>query len=205
MNILIVAATESEIPLLKSGPRGPHQIDVLVTGVGMVATSAHTAQALARSKYDMAFNFGVCGSFDPAYPPGTVVHVTRDRISELGCEDGDEFLPIEKLGLGAEGDVVNTNPPDNPVLRGLQRVNGITVNTVHGSDRSIAAVLERFRPEVESMEGAAFAYACDISDLPYAQVRAVSNIVERRNRKAWKLDVAVRNLNDVAVRILDGL
>ena len=90
-------------------------------------------------------------------------------------------------------------------LRELPRVNGITVNTVHGSEQSIAAVLERFRPEVESMEGAAFAYACDISDVPYAQVRAVSNIVERRNRKAWKLDVAIRNLNDVAIRMLDAV
>ena len=205
MNILIVTATEGEISLLKSGPRGQHTLDVLVTGVGMVATAARTAQALGRGTYDLALNLGVCGSFDPAYAPGTVVHVTRDRISELGCEDGEEFLPIEQLGLGAEGDVVNTNPPDNRALRELPRVNAITVNTVHGSEQSIAAVLERFRPEVESMEGAAFAYACDISDIAYAQVRAVSNIVERRNRKAWKLDVAIRNLNDAAIRILDAL
>lgn len=204
MKILIVAATASEISL-ESGPRGAHTVDVLITGVGMVATAARTAQALARTSYDVALNFGVCGSFDPAYPPGTVVHVTRDRISELGCEDGDDFVAIEQLGLGAEGDVVNSSPPGNPVLRELARVNGITVNTVHGSEQSIAAVLERFRPEVESMEGAAFAYACDISEVSYAQVRAVSNIVERRNRKAWKLDVAIRNLNDVAMRILDTL
>ena len=32
------------------------------------------------------------------------------------------------------------------------------------------------------MEGAAFMYACLIQGVPFAQVRAVSNIVERRNR-----------------------
>ena len=205
MTVLIIAATELEIPLIKSGMRGAHEIDVLITGVGMVATAARTAQALARKSYDVAFNFGVCGSFDPSLPPGSVVQVMRDRLSELGCEDGDTFLTIEQLGFNAEGDVVNTNPLDNAALSELPRVNGITVNTVHGSDASIAAVLERFRPEVESMEGAAFAYACDISDVRYAQVRAVSNIVERRNRTAWQLDLAVRNLNDTAARILDAL
>lgn len=205
MNILVIAATEGEIPLLKSGSRGSHTVDVLITGVGMIATAARTAQALASKTYDVAFNFGICGSFDPAYSPGTVVHVTRDRLSEFGCENGDDFLTIEQLGLGAEGDVVNSNPPDNRALRELPRVNAITVNTVHGSEESIAAVVERFRPEVESMEGAAFAYACDISDVRYAQVRAVSNVVERRDRKAWKLDVAIRNLNDAAIRILDAL
>jgi futalosine hydrolase len=53
------------------------------------------------------------------------------------------------------------------------------------------------------MEGAAFAYACAISKVPYAQVRAVSNVVERRNRTAWQLDHAIRHLNEAALRILD--
>ena len=205
MKILVVAATELEIPRLERGARGAHHIDVVITGLGMVATAARTAQALARDRYDLALNFGVCGSFDPAFPPGAVVHVTRDRVSELGAESGDAFLTVEELGFTAQGDVVNSYPPDIPALRQLPRVNGITVNTVHGDERTIAAVLQRFRPEVESMEGAAFAYACDISDVRYAQVRAVSNIVERRNRSAWQLDLAVRNLNEAAVRILDSV
>ena len=41
------------------------------------------------------------------------------------------------------------------------------------------------------MEGAAFMYACLIAGVPFAQVRAVSNRVERRNRAAW--DLAGRN------------
>jgi futalosine hydrolase len=205
VKILIVAATELEIPQIKGGARGAHHIDVLITGVGMVATAARTAQALSRGNYDLAFNFGLCGSFDPAFGPGVVVHITRDRIAELGAEDGEGFLPIEDLALNAQGDVVNSNPPQNRALGELPRVNAITVNTVHGAEATIAAVLERFRPEVESMEGAAFAYACDISDVRYAQVRAVSNIVERRNRGAWQLELAVQKLDAAANAILDSL
>ena len=82
-------------------------------------------------------------------------------------------------------------------------MNGITVNTVHGSERSIAAVTERFQPQVESMEGAAFMYACLIHGLVFAQVRAVSNIVERRNRAAWKIATAIDALGQTARRILD--
>jgi futalosine hydrolase len=55
------------------------------------------------------------------------------------------------------------------------------------------------------MEGAAFMYACAINGLPFAQVRAVSNFVERRNRQAWKIAEATRSLADVGLRILDGL
>lgn len=203
MHILVVAATELEIPRLISGPRGAHSIEVLVTGVGMVATAAHCAQALAHSRYDLAFNFGLCGSFDEALPPGTVVHVVEDRLAELGAEDGDAFLPIEELGLGQSSLIVNEAAPQNAALLELPRVCGITVNTVHGSEDSIAAVVTRCAPQVESMEGAAFAYACTLAAVPYAQVRAISNVVERRNRETWQMDLAIRSLNDAALRILD--
>jgi futalosine hydrolase len=62
--------------------------------------------------------------------------------------------------------------------------------------------VERFQPQVESMEGAAFMYACLIYGVPFAQVRAVSNIVERRNRRAWKMDEAVEGLCAAALEIL---
>jgi hypothetical protein len=34
-------------------------------------------------------------------------------------------------------------------------------------------------------------------------VRAVSNVVERRNREAWRMDVAIRHLNEIAIRLVD--
>ncbi len=204
MRILIVAATELEIPLLRARLRPHHPIDVLVTGVGMVATAAGCARALARQRYDVAYNFGLCGAFDRSIPLGTVVHVTTDRLSELGVEDGDRLITLEELGL-ATGDGVlrNAAPPPNAALASLREVNAITVNAVHGNERTIAAVVERLAPQVESMEGAAFAYACMLEGVPYAQVRAVSNVVERRNREAWRMDVAIRNLNETAAKMLD--
>ena len=203
MHILVVAATALEIPRVVSGRRDHHDVDVLITGVGMVATAATCARALATRRYDVAFNFGVCGSFDPEIAPGTVVHVTSDCLSELGAEDGERFHPIEELGLGQSSVVVNDAPPANAALDELPRVTAITVNTVHGDEASIAAVRARCAPQVESMEGAAFAYACALACVPYAQVRAVSNVVERRNRDAWRMDLAIRHLNDVALKILD--
>lgn len=204
MNILVVAATELEIPAVRSGARCSAYVDVLVTGVGMVATAAHTARRLAQSRYDLALNFGVCGSFDRALSLGTVVHITSDRVSELGAEDGDAFLSMRQLGLASEDAFVNLAPPSYDALRALPTVTAITVNTVHGNEQSIRAIVDRCQPQVESMEGAAFAYACTISSVPYAQVRAVSNVVERRNRDAWRLDLAIANLNERALEILDG-
>jgi futalosine hydrolase len=228
VRILIVAATGIEIApivakltgtgageiLTGSRPRayeyGHHDVDVLITGVGMVATAAWCSRVLATSAYDFALNLGVCGGFDPALTPGTVVHVRSDRIAELGAEDGDGFLTAQELKLVGEnefpftgGRLASLAPPNHPVLQRLPAVDAITVNTVHGNDRAIAALRERFHPQVESMEGAAFMYACLIHGVPHAQVRAVSNLVEKRNRGAWKLAEAIDSLGRTAIEILD--
>ena len=218
MRILIVAATALEVaPILvrmepmqtldarmKTYTHGRHEIHVLVTGVGMVATAAWCSRALVRTAYDLALNVGVCGSFDPAIQPGTVVHVVSDRLAELGAEDGETFLTLDELQLPGESAFTNAAPPLNPGLEQLPAVTGITVNTSHGNERTIALVIDRFKPQVESMEGAAFMSACLIDKLPFAEVRAVSNLVERRNRESWRMGDAIQNLGATALRIIDA-
>jgi len=218
MRLLIVAATEMEIlPLVsamqRTSDRGPrtttythagHDVVVLTTDVGMVATAAWCSAVMCGETFDLALNFGLCGSFDRTLDTGRVVHVVSDRLAELGAEDGDGFLSIDDLQLPAEHEFMNANPPAIAALSQLPVVSAITVNTVHGSDRSIAAVVDRCAPQVESMEGAAFMFACQMHGLPFAQVRAVSNVVERRNRRGWKIMDAIASLNDSAVAIVEG-
>jgi len=177
----------------------------------MVATAAWCSRVLAEGRYDFALNLGLCGTFERSLPPGTVVHVISDRFSELGVEDGETLLTMEALPLLRDTELpftgdrpMNTQSPRNEGLRLLPAVDGITVNTVHGADRSIADVVARFKPQVESMEGAAFMYTCLIHEVPFAQVRAVSNIVERRNRASWQTEEAVRRLGSAALGIVDN-
>jgi len=203
MRILIVAATEAEVADLK--PRLERNADLLITGVGMVATAVRCARLLALDSFDLALNVGLCGSFDPALTPGTVVHVVRDRIAELGAEDGDAFLTMADLNLPAECEFTNASPPRIAALTELKAVGAVTVNTAHGNDRSIAALVERFSPQVESMEGAAFMSACLVSGVRFAQVRAVSNMVTRRDRAAWRISDAVAALARTTLRIIEGL
>src|SRR4030095_2634001 len=113
VRVLVVAATVAEVAPLVAGLRrvadaGPrttryqvagHDIDVLICGVGMVATSSWCSRAMSLERFDLALNLGVCGTFKPALAPGTVVHVVSDRLVELGAEDGDGFLALAQMGL----------------------------------------------------------------------------------------------------------
>jgi futalosine hydrolase len=223
VRILVVAATDAEVSVMvrKLGRVRQQRerlaeyvcadraVHVLTTGVGMVATAAWCSRELSRSRYDLALDVGLCGSFEPRLAPGTVVHVVSDCVAELGAEDGDRFVSLEELGLDDRLDVrlggAELRNPAPPAIGGLERLpqaRGITVNTVHGHERSIAAIVERLHPQVESMEGAAFMYACLMHDVPFAQIRAVSNVVERRDRGAWKVQEAIDALGEAAYEVV---
>ena len=218
MKILIVAATKLEIaPLLEQ--MGPiHQtsdgliscqfmnleIHFLITGVGMVATAYHVGKKLNDS-YDVAFNLGICGSFNRNLEIGTVVNIYEDCFSELGAEDGEQFLTLEALNLESISKIVNRSGALHPAIEVLPKVTGISVNTIHGNESSIRKVFNAFHPYVESMEGAAFMFACENERIPYVQIRAVSNFVERRDKNKWNVPLAIKNLSSQVLEILEGL
>lgn len=194
MDVLVIAATEAEIlPFLGLPARQREGFDTLITGVGMVATAFALGERLAGSRrYDLLLNVGVAGSFDRTIPLGEVVCLVEDTFSELGIEDGERFIDSEAAGLAP---CVFYSGYSHPSVESLRRCKGITVNTVHGNDPTIKAVVERLSPNVESMEGAAVFQAAQHFGIPALQVRAISNYVERRNKSNWQLGQAIESLN----------
>ena len=174
--------------------------DVLITGVGMTATAFALGRTLQPEKYNQVLNLGIAGSFNTSFSPGTLVQVSTETFAELGAEDRDQFLPIEALGFGESR--LTAIPTQQPLSPPLPLAKGITVNKVHGHQPSIEAVKSRLAPDVESMEGAAVLYSCNQLNIPCIQVRAISNFVEPRNRENWKIELAIENLNDWAIRFL---
>jgi len=218
MQILIISATHFEIePILQqmnvqwnvhthfySASYKNHQIDFLVTGVGMVATTYYASKHIS-STYHLAMNAGICGSFNKNIEIGTVVNIIDDCFSELGAENGEEFLTLKDIGLKGVQNITNTNLFSSTAITEIPKVSGITVNTTHGNEKSIEQVFAIFHPYVESMEGAAFMFVCEQEKIPYLQIRAVSNYVERRNKENWNIPLAIKNVNKKITEIIDAL
>jgi len=218
MNILLVSATYLEIePLLlqfqleqevnqklKRYTYNKHKIDVLIPGVGMTCTAYWMGKTLNSKIYDVAINLGIAGSFNENIKIGETVNIISDQISEIGAEDGDSFLSTTDLGF-TEEELPLKLLQDNSIINSLTKVSAITVNTTHGNDTSIQKIKERFNPQVESMEGAAFFYACLLEGITCAQIRTISNKVERRNKDNWDIPLAVKNLCDTGLKIIQAL
>ena len=213
MKILVTAATEMELSPLKilvaKNRSLKKRTDFLVTGIGMTATAYHMAKHNKR-KYDLAVNIGVAGSFTKKISIGEVVNVKSDCFADLGAEDGNSFLTLAEIGLQQEnqfpfreGRIFNKTVKRNSVLRGLKQVSAITVNTVHGDAESIKKVMQKFNPDIETMEGAAFFYVCMMEKISCVQLRTISNFVERRNRDNWNIPLAIKNLTEVVYDFLN--
>jgi len=226
MKILIVSATYLEIePLLlqfklekkinqklKRFSYKNHTIDVLITGIGMTSTAYWMGKTINSTAYDLALNLGLAGSFDPDIKIGDVVHVDTDQISELGAEDGDSFLSLIDINLIPDehyllnhGKMKNSTPINNEVINQLVNVNAITVNTTHGNDTSIEKIQQLHHPQIETMEGAAFFYACLFEGITCSQIRSISNKVEKRNKDNWQISLSVKTLCKTSLQIIDSL
>lgn len=214
MKILIVSATEFEIQQLKAELNEVQlsAIDFLVTGVGMINTCFELTKQMLEKKYDYVINVGIAGSFDREIKLAEVVWVTRELFSEMGAEDGDEFLTLIQLGLQKHdefpfewGELKAPRLHEINTLAHLKQVRGITVNKVHGNEQQILKTKMQFSPQIESMEGAAVFYVCLKLNVPVIQIRSISNYVERRNRENWNIPNALTSLNNACIFLIKEL
>jgi futalosine hydrolase len=211
MRVLLVSATLFEVnslleelninagnQLFSSHLYKAHSMDVLITSVGASSTAFYLGKYL-NNTYDLVINAGICGAFSRNFKMGEVVLINIDCFDDLGAEDGDNFLSIEDLKLPGTYFVENKNVFQHQFLNSLKNVNAATVNTTHGNNQSIEKFLQKNKFDVESMEGAAFLYACNEMNTPCMQIRAISNYVEKRDRSKWNIAVAIKNLNDYLI------
>jgi futalosine hydrolase len=208
MQILIVSATHQEIDFLNNLNS---KVDILIGGAGIFSTIFNLTEALNKKNFDLCINTGIAGSFNRSIQLGEVVNVAADSFPEFGAEDGDGFIPASDLVLMDDnqipfeaGVIKNKFEINSKQLSSIKQVTGITKMTVTGNDTSVNR-FKKLNADVESMEGAAFLYVCRLKNIPCLQIRAVSNYVERRNRKAWKLPEALSSLEKFMTAFLDEL
>jgi futalosine hydrolase len=217
MKILIVAATWLEVKMLadefdlvdepmhnlKKYRFDDIEIDVLITGIGVVFTTFHLTNTLAANNYSLVLNAGIAGSFTKELEIGEVVNVVTEEFGDLGIEKESEFLTLFEAGFMDAGEF----PFENGVLKqvglngfpDLKKVRGLTTNKSHGRNISIDEIKTKFSAQVESMEGAAVFFVCNWLGVDCCQIRAISNYVEPRETASWNIPLALQKLSDAVI------
>ena len=209
-NILVVAATAKEInPFIELTRTGNfNNSDILISGIGLTASTYHLAKQLALKKYDLVIQAGVAGCFDLRIPLGSVVAVKQDAIADQSVIELQKLRTLFDLKLVPQdqypykkGWLIN---PNKEVLKKikLKIVKGVSVNQISTSKQMIKFYREVFEPVTESMEGAALHYVCLMENVPFVQIRSISNYIGERNKKKWDMMDSIANLNNTLIKTI---
>ena len=87
----------------------------------------------------------------------------------------------------------------------IKAVKAVTVNHISTDKQMIALYNKKFNASIESMEGAALHYVCLMEKIPFLQIRSVSNYIGERDKKKWKMQAAIDNLNAVLIYLTSTL
>jgi futalosine hydrolase len=211
VNILIVIPTRFEARFLLDGFDGSkeelvrpfsflkHTIHPFICGTGPVACAASTAAILQNQHFDLVINAGIAGSYLLDLAPGSLVHITSECLPEFGEMNPKKciFTPIHQMSFDASlPDFYSSETLVNPFAENYElpesiiKVKGATVIGLDYSRnfyKSTAA-------SVETMEGAAFFFACLLSSVPFLQLRAISNYTGIKGKTAWEAESALNKL-----------
>lgn len=205
MRILVIAATRFEVePFIANNKN----IEVLITGVGVPATLYNLQKKLFTTTTDLVVQAGIAGCFTDDIELGQAVLVRQDTFADIGMEEKENFKSIFQNGFAdkdafpfRDGWLINSNEILKQSL--LPAVKAITINKVSDSLLQKQQAVIGFTPDVESMEGAALHYVCLQENVPFIQIRSISNLVGERDKTLWKLREAITNLNIELDKLID--
>ncbi len=211
MHILLCAATKFEISPVMEWLGGENKdVEILITGVGVTATTYALTKSIHLRRPDFILQAGVAGCLDPNLPLTKIVLVENEIMGDLGVEENGTFKSLFDLGYldkdqfpWVHGKLAN----HLGLLKqsGLTIVDSITVNEISTRKERINYYFNTLGAKIESMEGAALHFVALMENIPFLQIRSLSNFAGERDKKRWVLDIAINTLNLELQRILSKL
>jgi futalosine hydrolase len=218
MRVIISAATMGEwmdaylkLSPVYSGERKRLKLSFHESGVGMLAAAFSLTKIALYEKPDLIVQAGIAGCFDANVKLGKTFVVREEILGNTGVEEDEKWKDIFELKLEK-----SSFPPFEKRrlpnqwekeynLLGLPAVAAITVSEITTNPTRIKQLQNKYNPTLESMEGAALHYVCRKCNIPFLQIRSVSNYVGVRDKSQWKTAEALKNLNETLVQYVEKL
>ncbi len=202
------------------GTIGAQNIILSVGGMGK-ANAAHAATILLTRYHPRAFViFGVGGAYPASGAAiGDLALATEEIAGDEGVLTSEGFRDTAYIGIPllktAHGEIYNTYPAPESLLKQTTRVLGggqghahvgsfVTVSTCTGTIARARELEARYKGLCENMEGAAAAHVAVCHNVPWLEVRGISNIVEDRDLTKWNIPKAAEAVQKAVIQILQN-
>ncbi|MBN8837319.1 MAG: futalosine hydrolase [Sphingobacteriia bacterium] len=218
MKVIVTAATTGEwMPsFLDIDSLYTHNSDRLKvvfhqSGVGMLSTAVSVTRLIYEEKPDLIIQAGIAGTYNPKTALGKVFVVNEENLGDTGVEEENKWKDIFDLKLEKSSyhPFEKRKLPNQWLkkynLLKLPVANGITVNEISTNPERIQQLVKKYNATLESMEGAALHYVCREMNVPFLQIRSVSNVVGERDKTNWLLKESIENLNKTLLLLINKL
>jgi futalosine hydrolase len=200
------------------------------TGIGKVNAAAVTAAALSTFASGEVWNVGCAGAYHGSgLARGDVLVSDTCLCADEGILTQEGPAPLSGIGIPLvykngrpffdsfplddyircaqirsilpEG-LYETAPPG----AGFQLRYGpsLTVGMTSGDAQTASQRFHRFAALAENMEGSAIAQVCLLFDVPFLEIRAISNMAGERDKACWDLPLAFAHCLQAVRRLLDN-
>ncbi len=185
-------------------------VDMLITGIGVTATTYSITKAIAVNRPDFILQAGIGGCLEEGLMLTTVVAIANETIGDIGVHESSGFQSLFDMKLlqkdtppWKDGKLANSLPGLKDV--GLAVVDGVTVNEICTNTERINYYRLKLNARVESMEGAALHYVALMENIPFLQIRSLSNFAGERDKTRWMMPGAIASLNLEIQRIFSTI
>ena len=218
MRVVLTAATVGEwmptfthLDGLYTGESERLKVQFYQSGVGMLSSAVALTRLALENKPDLVIQMGIAGCFNKRIPLGKVIVVKNEILGDVGVEEQGIWKDIFDLKLEKSSNhpfekrsLPNPWLPKFNLLK-LKEVNSITVNEITTNKERINQLTKKYKPTLESMEGAALHYVFREMNIPFIQIRAISNYIGERDKTNWKIKESIDLLNQTVIQYLDKL
>lgn len=201
------------------GRLGGRPVVMLQGGMGKSNAAQALTALLETEPVAGVIGFGVGGAYAGAgVGVGALALATAEVYGDEGVEAPQGWISTEGIGIPllqrGSDPVYNRFPLDPERVGAAQRLlEGdaplavgpfVTVSACSGTARRGAVLAERFGAVCESMEGAAYAHISALYEVPFLEIRGISNLVEDRDLARWRLADAAAAAARGVERVVQG-
>jgi futalosine hydrolase len=186
------------------------ELHAFSVGVGPVAAALGTAALLAGNPdYEMVVSAGIAGGFRGRVEIGDVVLANVETYADLGVRVDGGFMSLRDIGIDQDSSLAFGDQRLIDRMKAGSVLVGqvLTLSAMTGTDADADELATRYpRALAEAMEGFAVVAATRCADAVryVAEIRAISNIIGRRDRSTWNIALAFGALSDAMSTLLNG-
>jgi len=199
----------------KFGEIGSRKIAYSCSGIGMT-NAAHAVTLMAEIlKPDLIILFGIGGAYPGSgLAVGDIALADTEIYGDCGVIEEKGFRDMRAIGFPllkkGRKEFFNEFPLKGNLLKKAEKILGVrsgrfvTVCAGTRSKKRAKELEKRWSGIVENMEGAAAAHIALLYDIPFLEIRGISNIAGDPPGK-WKKELAAEECQEAVVKLISVL